>query len=231
MPEPFEDRRQPYAEQPHPALGPGAQSPPAQPPYGQPQAPYGGPGYGQPPYGQVPLAYGQVPLAQAPSGQPVHGDPAPYGYGPNGEQSYPPYTGPYAGMHAGMAYGQPFPHPVEMPQSVRAARTVIFILCGITVAVAVIAGAADHSARTAGFVIGASITNLVAFVLALRFEKGRRGVQIGAIVCASLGILIALSRAAQGQPQLLVGAVVQGVLISRLATAEAKAWFGRPRIP
>ncbi len=156
----------------------------------------------------------------------MHGGPAPHGYGYYAQQPYPPY----AGMPAGMAYGRPLPYPVEMPRSVRAARTVVFVLFGITVAVAVIAGAADHSARTAGFVLGASITNLVAFVLALRFEKGRRGVQIGAIVCASLGILIALSRAAQGQPQLLVGAVVQGVLISRLATAEANAWFTRPRL-
>ncbi|WTX00743.1 hypothetical protein OG216_15255 [Streptomycetaceae bacterium NBC_01309] len=204
--------RQPHPQSPYPEQpqhGQPQQQQPGQFQHGQPYPQsYGGQPNVQPPYGQAP--YGQAPYGQAP-----------YGYGPYGHQPYPPHVGP--------GFGQPLPYPVEMPKSVRTARTMVYILFGLTFAVAVVAGAADQSARTAGFVLGASITNIVAFVLALRFGTGRRGVQIGAIVCASLGILVALSRAAQGQPQLLVGAVVQGVLIARLATAEAKAWFTRPR--
>ncbi|MGW0660809.1 hypothetical protein [Streptodolium elevatio] len=170
----------------------------------------------------------EQPQQQPTPGPFQHGQPHPqpygqaaYGHGPYGRQPYPPHVGP--------GYGQPLPYPVEMPKSVRTARIMVYLLFGLTFAVAVVAGAADQSARTAGFVLGASVTNIVAFVLALRFRTGRRGVHIGAIVCASLGILVALGRAAQGQPQLLVGAVVQGVLIAQLATAEARTWFTRPR--
>jgi hypothetical protein len=125
--------------------------------------------------------------------------------------------------------GYPQPYPTAMPRWVRAAQLTAYVSAGVTVVAAIVAGAVDHSAHTAGFVLGMNFLGFIAFGLALGFGRGGRAVRVGAIVCASLGVVVGLGGLARQGPVMLVELAVSVFMVVALSLTESGAWFRRPR--
>ncbi|MEU3843300.1 hypothetical protein AB0E88_25070 [Streptomyces sp. NPDC028635] len=203
---------------PHGSPGP-AGGPQGHP--GRPPGPYAHPAhpgsYGHPPQ---PGPYGP-PATSGPYGPPA----VPGPYGP------PVIPGPYGGP--GMPYGPPPygpPVPYAMPQAVRGAQVLNFVMGGLGVLFTVLAGALV-SAYAAGRVLAPFLPACVLFVLAFLYPKAGNGVRIASIVLAAVQILIALGATANGTPGAVVplgGAVAVIVLLGRRSASQ---WFGRPRTP
>lgn len=160
------------------------------------------------------------PTAPRPYGGPgQHGAPVPYIPGPYNA------PGPY-GENPQFA---PAP-PLNMPSSLRAARTTTFVMVGLALLASVAVGVTD-GARGAGAAFGGNIFGVALLVLACFYGRAGRGLRVTSIVIASVQILLGLSGTLRGNiggPIALVGAVVMVVLLSQASTG---AWFRRPRTP
>ncbi|WP_320780129.1 hypothetical protein [Streptomyces sp. CRN 30] len=193
-----------------------------QPGYGPPQAPQGQPGYGYP---------------QAPQGQPGYGYP-----------QAPPLAQPYGGYPGG---------PVEMPGGVKAARVMLFILGGFQVLGGVMmmiasawfadafldAAESDSSITSedadtiAGFGAGLMIffgVVVLAFAAwaiftGVKFNSGRGGVRISAIVYASLVVLFSLLSLLGANVFALLSLVMGILIIVFCAKQDGGQWFNRPK--
>ncbi|MEV6326536.1 hypothetical protein [Streptomyces sp. NPDC051909] len=194
-------------------------------PYGQP--PQGQPGYGQPPQGQPGYGYPQ----QAPQGVPPQ-----QGYG------YPaaPPVSPYGGG---------YPHgPTKMPGLMTAARVIMFILSGLQILIAIIAGigiaaasSATRSSEASGMLAGFGFALVVILLviaglgifLAVKFATGGTAIRVLTIIYASLMLLGALGNFASGEATGVPGGIISlalgGVILASMVGPQASAWFNRPR--
>ncbi|MEU6881278.1 hypothetical protein [Streptomyces sp. NPDC046712] len=193
-------------------------------PYGQPQGQQ--PGYGQPQGQQPGYGYPQ----QAPQGVPPQ-----YGY-----PQAPPVQQPYGA--AGYPQG-----PAKMPGLMTAARVIMFILAGLQIIVAIIAGigiaaaseAVDSDAATGlaglGFVL---VFILLLFAglgifLGVKFSTGGTAIRVLTIIYASLMLLGGLGNFASGEATGVPGGVISlaigGIILASMVNSQASAWFNRPR--
>ncbi|MCX2184433.1 hypothetical protein KV205_28450 [Streptomyces sp. SKN60] len=193
-------------------------------PYGQ--QPQGQPGYGQPPQGQPGYGYPQ----QAPQGVPPQ-----QGYG------YPaaPPVSPYGG---GYPQG-----PAKMPGLMTAARVIMYILSGLQILIAIIAGiaigaasgASDSEAAGALAGLGFAIVVFLLIIaglgifLAVKFATGGTAIRVLTIIYASLMILGAIGNFTSGQATGAAGGIISlalgGIILASMVGPQASAWFNRPR--
>jgi hypothetical protein len=200
--------------------------------FGDPNNPYGQPGQ-QPGYGQP-----QGP----PQGQPGYG-----GY-PQGKPQQPGYGYPQA-PPAPAAYGYPGGQ-MEMPGGVKAARVMLWVICGLSLigtAIFAIGAAAVAAAKTdeqlqndvqfqeladysAGWLWGgtglALVTAVAAIYLAVKCSKGGNATRVAAIafgvITAILGIYPFIGFG-------LVYTVLAILIAVFVGKSDGAAWFNRPR--
>ncbi|MDI5976732.1 hypothetical protein [Amycolatopsis magusensis] len=144
------------------------------------------------------------------------------------------------------SYGYPgHPMGMDMPGLMRGARVLLFVMGGIQLTVGVLV-----AGLLAGIVAnaGGSIADVVPIVSALlglgamsiilgtRFATGGGGVRVTTIVYASLMIVACLGSLGLGDGSGLIftggpviGLAGGGIILALMVTAQAGAWFDRPR--
>lgn len=145
------------------------------------------------------------------------------------------------------SYGGYPGHPtgMDMPGLMRGARVLLFVMGGMQLTVGVLV-----ASLLAGIIAndGGSIADAVAIVsvllslgalsiiLGTKFATGGRGVWITTIVYASLMIVACLVSLGLGDGSGLiftggpvVGLACGGIILALMVTAQAGAWFNRPR--
>ncbi|MGW7302601.1 hypothetical protein [Streptomyces sp. NPDC054829] len=187
--------------------------PPQQPPYAQQQQP--------PPPPQ------QQPYSQQPPQQPPYGQQPPY---PHPPYPYPPHANdPYAGHDPYAGYAPLAGYdPTVIPDSVRAARIVLWV----TVGASVLHAAAAGSAYAAGYVTGGYLMLWVMALLASFYASRRSGVRGASTVLAVIQMVFAV--VALSKMQVLLGIIPFGAALTvfvLLRRDDARAWFARSRTP
>ncbi|MER5259885.1 MULTISPECIES: hypothetical protein [unclassified Streptomyces] len=200
--------------------------------YGDPNNPYG------PPQGQQPG------YPQAPQGQPGYGYPQ---NPPPGQQ--PGYGYPQQPAYPGYPGGNQM--PMTMPGLMTTARVLIYIISGLQILVAIIAGIAVAAAQDVSNEVGvgdetdglaglgfALVAVLIALavlgiILAVKFSTGGSGVRITTIVYASLIILGGIGNLVSGTStgvfSAIIGLAIGGIILASMVNAQGAAWFNRPR--
>ncbi|SFQ74489.1 hypothetical protein SAMN05421810_1189 [Amycolatopsis arida] len=144
------------------------------------------------------------------------------------------------------SYGYPgHPTGMDMPGLMRGARVLLFVMGGMQLTVGVLV-----ASLLAGIVAnaGGSIADAVAIVsvllglgalsiiLGTKFATGGGGVRVTTIVYASLMIVACLGSLGLGDGFGLIftggpviGLACGGIILALMVTAQAGAWFNRPR--
>lgn len=131
-----------------------------------------------------------------------------------------------------MSFGPPQPQPPTyaqaMPDSVYAARAIVWVTVGISLPHAYAADTAYGS----GYVIGGYLMTWILAIVALWYPTGRGGVHTASVTLAVLQVVFALSALVNNH--LLLGVIPLAAAVAVLVLLRkdpAEAWFARPRTP
>jgi hypothetical protein len=146
-------------------------------------------------------------------------------YPPSGQDPQQPMQYPHP--PGGWGYA---PYPMDLPKQVKTARTLIFVLAGLSAVLAVVVIAiADDPAYAMGYMLPSFVPIIVAFILALQFRTCGDSARIAVIIAASFMILLSLASMAKSGGSGILSLVMPVFIIVNLSKREAKAWFNRPR--